>query len=135
MRNIAKVIAGTGILAVLATAPFAVPTAAAQGGALPSAATCKENPTDPITQGGCLVLNRKKGNCTACHMIPGATAYGNIAPPLVGMRQRFPDKNKLRAQIWDASAANPHTVMPPFGKDQILTGKEIDKVVDFLMTL
>lgn len=135
MRNIANVIAGTGVLVVLTAAPFSVPTAAAQGGSLPSAATCKENPTDPVTQGGCLVLDRKKGNCAACHQIPGATAYGNIAPPLVGMQHRFPDRSKLRAQVADPALANPHTVMPPFGKNQILSGDEIDKVVDFLMTL
>jgi len=30
---------------------------------------------------------------------------------------------------------NPLTVMPPFGRNRILTPKEIDAVVDFLQTL
>ena len=42
---------------------------------------------------------------------------------------------KLRAQIWDAMAANAKTSMPPFGKHKILTEEEIDKVVDFVHTL
>lgn len=85
-----------------------------------------------------IAFDRKKGNCLACHAIPGdpkAESPGNIAPPLVMMKQRYPDRAKLRAQIWDASTANPKTAMPPFGKHQILTESEIDKVVDYIQSL
>ena len=51
------------------------------------------------------------------------------------MKQRFPDKAKLRAQVWDATAINPRTVMPPYGRHKILSEEEIDKVVEFLLTL
>jgi sulfur-oxidizing protein SoxX len=60
---------------------------------------------------------------------------GNIAPPLVAMNLRYPDKAKLRAQIWDATVANPGTIMPPFGRHQILTEEEIDEVVEYVYTL
>jgi sulfur-oxidizing protein SoxX len=30
---------------------------------------------------------------------------------------------------------NPDTVMPPFGKHRILTGEEIDLIVDYIQTL
>jgi sulfur-oxidizing protein SoxX len=76
-----------------------------------------------------------KGNCLGCHQIPGdpsAVSLANIGPPLVGMRVRFPDRAVLRSQIWDASARNAHTVMPPFGKHRVLTEQEIDLVVDYL---
>jgi sulfur-oxidizing protein SoxX len=76
-----------------------------------------------------------RGNCLACHQIPGdarAISMANIGPPLTNMRQRFPDRAQLREQIWDASARNPDTVMPPFGKHKILTDEEIDLVVDYL---
>jgi sulfur-oxidizing protein SoxX len=56
----------------------------------------------------------------------------NIAPPLVAMKARFPDKAKLRAQIWDATKANPMTVMPPFGRNMVLTEQEIDKITDYV---
>ena len=51
------------------------------------------------------------------------------------MKLRYPDKRKLHDQIWDATAANPNTIMPPFGRHQILTEEEIDEVVEYVYTL
>jgi sulfur-oxidizing protein SoxX len=51
------------------------------------------------------------------------------------MQTRFPDKAKLRAQIWDSTKANPNSMMPPFGRHKILSEDEIDKVVEFIYTL
>ena len=51
------------------------------------------------------------------------------------MKARFPDKAKLRAQIWDATKANPNTIMPPFGRQQVLSEGEIDKIVEYVYTL
>jgi len=53
----------------------------------------------------------------------------------VAMKARYPDKAKLRAQIWDPTAKNPATIMPPFGKHEILTEDEIDAVVEWVWTL
>jgi L-cysteine S-thiosulfotransferase len=89
---------------------------------------------DLATQGGCLTIHRRKGNCNACHLIGGVPS-GDIAPPLAFVAQRFPDKSVLRAQIEDARRFNPSTVMPPFGAHHILTPEEIDKVVEFLRGL
>lgn len=88
-----------------------------------------------IEAGKKIAFNRKKGNCLACHQIEGGNLPGNIGPPLVAMQARFPDKAKLRAQIWDSTVANPNSMMPPFGKHQILTESEIDKVVEFIHSL
>ena len=85
-----------------------------------------------------LAFNNRLGNCLACHSVPGdnkAITSANIAPPLIAMKGRFPDRAKLRAQIWDATVANPNTSMPPFGKHKILTEQEIDKVVDYIHSL
>jgi sulfur-oxidizing protein SoxX len=60
---------------------------------------------------------------------------GDIGPPLVAMKARFPDKAKLRAQVWDPQVANPGTRMPPYGKHKILSEKEIDAIVEYLYTL
>ena len=79
-----------------------------------------------------VAFTRSKGNCLACHMIPGGESPGTIAPPLVGMQARFPDKAKLRAQIWDATVANPESSMPPFGRHGILSEEEIDQLVEFI---
>jgi sulfur-oxidizing protein SoxX len=85
-----------------------------------------------------IAYDRRLGNCLACHAMPNqpdADMPGNIAPPLISMKLRYPDKAKLRAQIWDAMAANPKTSMPPFGKHKVLTEEEIDKVTDFVYSL
>ncbi len=86
-------------------------------------------------EGEKIALHRTKGNCMTCHMIPGVPQPGNVAPPLIGMKARYPDKAKLRAQIWDATAINRDSSMPPFGKYKILTDAEIDKVVDYVLSL
>jgi len=93
------------------------------------------NAASAIDEGKAIAFDRKKGNCLACHKIAGGSLPGNIGPELVNMKARFPDKAKLRAQIWDAQANNPHTIMPPFGKFKILSESEIDKVVDFIYSL
>lgn len=85
-----------------------------------------------------LAFNNKKGNCLACHgmpTVPDAVSTGMYGPPLIAMSARFPDKAKLRAQIWDATVANPSTTMIPFGKHGVLTEAEIDKVTDFVYGL
>lgn len=88
-----------------------------------------------LEQGKELAFDRTKGNCLACHQIEGGQLPGNIGPPLVAMKARFPDKAKLRAQIWDATKANPNTMMPPFGRHEIMTEEEIDKVVEYIYSL
>jgi sulfur-oxidizing protein SoxX len=136
MRKSASIVFGVSTVALL-LGGLVTPSAVMAQGSAPSAKVCndKENPPkDAATQGGCVAVDRTKGNCHSCHMINGIN-YGNIAPPLVAMKARFPDKAKLRAQVWDAAVANPKTVMPPFGRHGILSEEEIDKVVEWLLTL
>ena len=100
-----------------------------------TAAAAEKKAQSVVEEGKKIAFNRKKGNCLACHQIAGGTLPGNIGPPLVGMKQRFPNKQALRDQIWDATKRNPNTSMPPFGRHKILTEDEIDKVVEFIWTL
>jgi len=85
--------------------------------------------------GKALVMQRSRGNCLACHVIADGVLPGNIGPPLVSMKARFPDADVLRQQIWDATIRNPDTRMPPFGRHGILTNDEIDLIVEYLYTL
>jgi sulfur-oxidizing protein SoxX len=85
--------------------------------------------------GKAITLNRKTGNCIACHAIADGDQPGNIGPELVNIKMKYPDKAALRNQIWDATTVNPNTIMPPFGKHKILKEEEIDKVVDYIYTL
>jgi len=88
-----------------------------------------------LAQGRDIAFDRGKGNCLACHVIADGQLPGNVGPPLLAMKLRFPDPDRLRAQIWDASARNSETIMPPFGKHRILTGEEIDLIVAYLYSL
>lgn len=88
-----------------------------------------------IKQGKKIAFSRKKGNCLACHAIEGGSLPGNIGPPLINMRDRYPDKEQLHAQIWNATSYNATSIMPPFGKHEILTRDELDKVVEFVYSL
>ena len=93
---------------------------------MPTQVGAKETTEEEVTFG------RKAGNCLACHMIPGGSMPGNIGPPLIAMKARYPDKAALRAQIWDATVKNPNSIMPPFGKHQVLTEKQIDQVTNYI---
>lgn len=88
-----------------------------------------------IAKGKELAFDRKKGNCLACHMIEGGTLAGNIGPPLVAMKARFPDYEKMKAQIADPRIKNPNTIMIPFGPHNVLTAQEIELVSQFVYTL
>ena len=108
------------LLGALATMSF--PAAAAEG-------------ASAIEKGKAVAYDRKKGNCLACHAMDDGTLPGNIGPPLIAMKARFPDKAKLRAQIWDPTVINPNSIMLPFGRHKVLTEEEIDMVVEYIYTL
>ncbi len=124
MRKTAKLVIASSTVALLLSSMALVPKIAVAGEATTLAA-----------QGKKIAENRKKGNCFACHSYKGAYMPGNVGPPLVNMKARFPDKARLRAQIWDATKANPNTMMPPFGRHEILSNKEIDAVTAWVYTL
>ncbi len=88
-----------------------------------------------VAEGKAIAMSRTKGNCLACHLIEDGESPGNIGPPLLAMKARYPDKAKLRAQIWDPTSVNPESAMVPFGRMRVLTEDEIDKVVEYIWTL
>jgi len=101
--------------------------------ALPAAAA--DEAGSVIEKGKAVAFDRKLGNCLACHVIEDGTLPGNIGPPLVAMKLRYPDKAKLRDQIWDATVANPNSIMIPFGRHRVLTEEQIDQIVEYIYTL
>ncbi len=123
MRDAVKLVSTAASVAVLV------------GGLLLAAPAAAAEEKSVVEQGKDIAFNRKKGNCLACHQIEGGTMPGNIGPALVAMKQRFPDKSRLRQQIEDPTKFNPNSAMPPFGRHNILTDEEIDKVVEYIYTL
>jgi sulfur-oxidizing protein SoxX len=71
-------------------------------------------------------------NCQQCHQIKGITDYGNVGPSLLDLKSRYPDRKDVAAIVNDETKRNPQTVMPPFGRNLILTKQEIDTIVDYL---
>ena len=124
MRQSAKIILSTASVVALVLGSFTL---------TPKTVNAEEK--SAVEQGKEVAFHRKKGNCLACHKIAGGSLPGNIGPELVNMKARYPDKSKLRAQIWDATTVNPNTIMPPFGKHKMLSEEEIDLVVEFIYTL
>jgi L-cysteine S-thiosulfotransferase len=88
----------------------------------------------PALPGQGLAFDRNKGNCLTCHEIKGGDSPGNVGPPLADMKKRFPNRKELAAIIFDETKRNALTVMPPFGRNLILTNEEIESIIDFLYT-
>jgi sulfur-oxidizing protein SoxX len=86
-------------------------------------------------EGQKLAFDRGKGNCLTCHVIKGGDYPGSLGPELVDLKSKYPNRADLVAIVTDETLRNPLTVMPPFGRNRILTEKEISAVVDFLQTL
>jgi L-cysteine S-thiosulfotransferase len=79
-----------------------------------------------------------KGHCIACHQLPegsGPATRADLGPRLEGSRMRTLGRARIRALIHDPTAANPATVMPPFGRHRILEPAEIERLAEFLHAL
>jgi L-cysteine S-thiosulfotransferase len=88
-----------------------------------------------VAEGQKLAFDRGKGNCLTCHDIRGGDLAGTIGPTLKDIQSKYPDRNDLVAIVTDETKRNPLTMMPPFGRNRILTEQEINEIVDFLRTL
>jgi sulfur-oxidizing protein SoxX len=125
LAGAAALVAGLLLIAILFDVPMTGGVAAQP--ATPAASA-------PPMPGEAIAFDRSKGNCLTCHVIEGGDAPGNVGPQLSDMKKRYPDRAKLAAIIYDETKRNPLTVMPPFGRNLILTDQEIQSVIDFLYT-
>jgi sulfur-oxidizing protein SoxA len=85
-----------------------------------------------------LFIRPEKGHCIACHQVPpgaGPPTRADVAPLLEGARMRGLGKPAIRAAIVDPTAANPDSVMPPYGRHRILESAEIERLVEYLHAL
>ena len=121
--------------ALLSTKPVLIPTLALAlliGTAVSAGPATAQS---AVTEGQKLAFDRGKGNCLTCHEIKGGDLPGTIGPALKDIKSKYPDRNDLVAILHDETKRNPQTVMPPFGRNRILTDQEINAIVDFLQTL
>ena len=141
----------------ISTLTFAGTMALAMGSMTLSPLVVSAADLSAVEEGMFIATTRNKGNCMGCHKIAGIKemvddlkkrgikvpkdtaqgheSHGNVGPALVNMKARYPDKAKLRAEIFDPQVMNPNTIMPPFGKHKILSKDELDKVVEYVHTL
>jgi sulfur-oxidizing protein SoxX len=88
-----------------------------------------------VQQGRDLFNARDKGNCGACHQVPSDPAVSSratVGPVLANVRDRLPDRAALREMLVDPQRRSPGTLMPPYGRHQILTASEIERVIDYV---
>ncbi len=91
-----------------------------------------------IDRGREIAHDHFKGNCLACHQMPkdkSAKSKANIAPALIDIKIKYPEKESLFNRIYDPTSINPNTIMPPYGKNSILSTQEISDLIDYLYTL
>lgn len=99
-----------------------------------------------LEKGKKLAFDRSKGNCLACHMMDNGNLAGTIAPPLLAMKARYPDKQKLYDKIWGidnydekwntpAQLRDINSMMPPFGRNGSLSEEEVNLIVDYVYSL
>ena len=96
--------------------------------------TIKSVAASDLQKGKEIAFSRTAGNCLACHYIVDeqATMPGTIGPALIGMKARYPNRDDLYNLIYNGVQG---TMMPPFGKHQILSKEQIQLITDYIHSL
>lgn len=85
-----------------------------------------------------LFVRADKGHCIACHQLPagsGPETRADVGPKLEGARMRELGGAAIRDLVADPVRLNASTVMPPYGRHQILAEREIARIAEFLLAL
>lgn len=117
------------------------------GEAIPKSLTDKSG--DPI-EGRKTTINRKKGNCLACHKISDVGEqpfHGKVGPPLDDVGDRL-SAAEIRLRIVNPKVINPDTIMPAFFKKDgfhrlqkkwkgktIISAQDVEDIVAYMQTL
>ena len=136
-------------LAISALLALPIPSQAQiiwDGDAIPS--SLSGQPGDPI-KGRTIVTSRQTGLCILCHAgpFPEERFQGNLAPDLKLSVANL-SVAQLRARLVDPSKTNTNTIMPayfridhlqrvapPFAGKTVLSAKEIEDVIAYLLTI
>ncbi len=116
------------------------------GESIPKSLTGKAG--DPVA-GRKAAINRKQGNCLACHVmpVPEQPFHGEIGPDLNEVGDRY-SEGELRLRVVDSKVINPDTIMPAFYRNTglhrvlkkfegktVLSAQQVEDVVAYMMTL
>ena len=119
-------------------------------GSLPAARDAMDTPLAPsgdAARGREVFVTREAGHCVLCHEVPGAEAFGNVGPSLVGVGSRLAVP-QLRLRVADITKVDADAAMPTFNRvdgmtrvdsryegKPVLTGQQVEDVVAYLATL
>ncbi len=96
-----------------------------------------------------IAINRKLGNCLACHVlpIPEQPFHGEVGPDLSGVGGNL-SEGEIRLRIVNPKVVNPDTIMPAFYRNDgfervlkkfqgktMLSAQQVEDVVAYMMTL
>lgn len=96
-----------------------------------------------------VAINRKLGNCLACHTlpIPDQPFHGQVGPDLKDVANNL-SEGELRLRIVDSKVTNPEAFMPAFYRNDgftrvmkkfqgktILSAQQVEDVLAYLLTL
>ena len=81
-----------------------------------------------------LAQTRNRGNCLACHVIPGGSQPGTRGLDLSHFGSSGRSDAEAYAMVYDMRTINPETLMPPFGTNDILNEQELRDVVAYLLS-
>ncbi len=99
---------------------------------IPQIGIVAETAETPLQQGRKLTIDL----CQACHFFEGTTQAGTVGPPLLAMKPRFPDRQKLEKIIYDPHRnTKPDSMMPPFGRNGLIDDHQTQLIIDYLYTL
>ena len=116
------------------------------GKSIPKSLTGK--PGDP-KKGLKTAVNRKKGNCLACHTLPNVKQadHGEIGPPLMGVAKRYKE-GELRLRLVNPKKLNPDSIMPSYYRTSgytrvqkkwkgktIISAQDVEDILAYLKTL
>jgi len=143
-RTILSTLAGAVLCGALVTSANAAEYTVVDN-TIPASLTGKAG--DPVA-GKKLAVQRKKGNCLACHVmpIPEEQFHGEVGPDLSNVGSNYTEA-ELRMRLVDPKVLNPDTIMPAFlkpGTHDVLTkfkgktiikAQDIEDIIAYLMTL
>jgi sulfur-oxidizing protein SoxX len=88
-----------------------------------------------VEEGKKIFMTKKLGNCLACHAVNGekVDGPGSFGPKLQYL-SAWPEQ-ALYDKVYDPYTTNPISAMPAFGKNGVLSHKQIEAVVAFLKTI
>jgi sulfur-oxidizing protein SoxX len=143
-RTILSTLAGAVLCGALVTSANAAEYTVVDN-TIPASLTGKAG--DPVA-GKKLAVQRKKGNCLACHVmpIPEEQFHGEVGPDLSNVGSDYTEA-ELRMRLVDPKVLNPDTIMPAFLKPgthdvlkkfkgkTIIKAQDIEDIIAYLMTL